>query len=128
MGPQSQDPVVGVSLGEHSWLWPLGLAEPRRPEAGSGPLSTGAARSRDTQGTETGFGPTSPDLGFPLPAHISTLIVYTRAFPACVAVESSSVELFMEVPWAAEKSSSCLSWGGGPSPTLRPRLQWWSPE
>lgn len=104
--PQSQDLRLGMRPGQGC----LGLAKPGRPEVGDGPLRIEAGRlsslSRDTQGPEAGFGPTSPDpkaSGLAPPAHVSTLIVYTSAFPAFLAVDSSSVEIFTEFLWPQRK-------------------------
>lgn len=103
-------PISGPPPGMRPGQGCLGLAKPGRPEVGDGPLRIEAGRlsslSRDTQGPDAGFGPTSPDpkaSGLAPPAHVSTLIVYTSAFPAFLAVDSSSVEIFTEFLWPQRK-------------------------
>lgn len=87
----------------------FGLAKPERPEVGVVLLGLAwPSLSRNTCGTETGCGPTSPWRPPPggqwscSPAHVSTCIVPTCTFQASLAVEPS-----VEISWSHRESSSC---------------------
>lgn len=133
--PQSHFPIPGPPLGVR-WgrgaplAGHLGPATPCEVRGWDGPLRDEGARlsdlSSDTERTEFGLGPPSPDpeaSGLAPTACFLTLIVYTCTFPT-LAVRFFLTEISPEVLVGRRESSSCPESGGlsqgGPGVAPRP--------